>query len=147
MLYGRDRDDVRGFFCEVWNKERQGLPMEPLEHLVAEVARAHPEYHELLVDPEAALAHEADPQSGATNPFLHMGMHITIREQVGTDRPQGVADLYRTLVTRIGDTHAAEHIIMECLGRVLWEAQRAGVPPDEERYLECLRRLISRGRP
>jgi hypothetical protein len=29
---------------------------------------------------------------------------------------------------------------MECLGRMLWEAQRNGAPPDGESYVECVRR-------
>jgi len=32
--------------------------------------------------------------------------------------------------------------MIECLGRALWEAQRAGTQPDESAYLECLQRLV-----
>jgi hypothetical protein len=35
----------------------------------------------------------------------------------------------------------AEHRMMEALGRALWEAQRAARLPDEQAYLEDLRRL------
>jgi hypothetical protein len=141
MIYGRDRDEIRGFFCTVWAKHCARLPLEPLEHLVADVILAHPEYHELLRDPEAAARHDALPEKGQTNPFLHMGMHIGLREQLATDRPAGVAHIYQTLLRSMGDKHSVEHRMMECLGLVLWEAQRAARVPDEERFLDCLRGL------
>jgi len=34
--------------------------------------------------------------------------------------------------------------MMECLGEMLWQSQRNGAPPDEQRYLECLDKLASR---
>jgi hypothetical protein len=38
--------------------------------------------------------------------------------------------------------HEAEHAMIERLGEALWNAQRAGLPPDEAQYLESLRRLL-----
>jgi hypothetical protein len=70
-----------------------------------------------------------------------MGMHISLQEQIGTDRPPGVRQLYQRVMRRIGDGHEAEHQMMECLGRMLWEAQRENRLPDEQAYLQCLRRL------
>ena len=32
---------------------------------------------------------------------------------------------------------------MECLGRMLWEAQSANRMPDEAAYLDCIRRLVA----
>jgi hypothetical protein len=71
-----------------------------------------------------------------------MAMHISLREQVGTDRPVGITRLHRQLAQRLGDVHEAEHRLMECLGRMLWEAQVNGHLPDEQTYLECVRRLL-----
>jgi hypothetical protein len=31
--------------------------------------------------------------------------------------------------------------MMECLGKVLWQAQLSRTMPDEAAYLECLRKL------
>lgn len=84
------------------------------------------------------------PEMGQTNPFLHMGMHIAIQEQLGSNRPDGIRDVYRQICRRSGDAHAAEHLMMECLGETLWEAQRTGMEPDERVYLERLRRLTKR---
>jgi hypothetical protein len=79
---------------------------------------------------------------GETNPFLHMSMHIAIAEQLGTNRPAGIKDLYQQLVTKLGDAHTVEHHIMECLGQMMWEAQHNQAMPDEQQYLECLRKLL-----
>jgi hypothetical protein len=63
-----------------------------------------------------------------------------LREQVGTDRPTGIARVHAKLAARHGRMDA-EHRMMESLGRALWDAQRAGRLPDENAYLEELRRL------
>ncbi len=131
-------------FLAAWRKEQAGEALEPLEALIAGVVALHPEYHGLLTSGEAAIAQEYTPERGVTNPFLHMGMHIALREQVGTDRPAGIAELYRRAVERRGDPHAVEHDMMECLGEVLWRAQRDNAVPDEAAYFECLNRRLSR---
>ena len=83
------------------------------------------------------------PDGGRANPFLHMGLHLSIREQVATDRPAGIAGVYRGLASKMGgDAHAAEHEMIECLAETLWEAQSANGAPDEHKYIERLRRLI-----
>jgi hypothetical protein len=140
-MFGNDRDTLRRYYCTVWDKASAGQPLEPLERIIAEVIREHPEYQPVLARVETALEREYTPEMGQTNPFLHMGMHIAIQEQLGSDRPTGILDLYQRLCRRAGDSHAAEHTMMECLGEILWEAQRAGREPDEQAYLERLRRL------
>ncbi|HKK14015.1 MAG TPA: DUF1841 family protein [Gammaproteobacteria bacterium] len=141
MLFGQDRDQLRRFYCEVWRKHQTDEALEPLEIMVRDVIADHPEYHRVITDSERALGREYLPETGETNPFLHMGMHIAIQEQLGADRPAGIRALYQRLLARTGDAHATEHRIMDCLGEMIWQAQRAGTPPDEAAYLGCLRRL------
>jgi hypothetical protein len=140
-MFGNDRDRLRRYYSTVWEKAQSGQPLEPLEHLIAGVVREHPEYQPALADAERALGREYPPEKGETNPFLHMGMHIAIQEQLGVQRPEGILDVYQQLCRRLGDRHAVEHRMMECLGETLWEAQRNGMEPDEQSYLERLRRL------
>ncbi len=141
-MFGDDRTGMRRVFVEAWRKQQAGEAMEPLEQLIATVVRQHPEYHRLLERPDQTLDRDFLPEAGETNPFLHLGMHISLQEQIGSDRPAGITLLYRQLVLRTGDAHSAEHQIMECLGQMLWEAQRAGRMPDEAAYLECVRALV-----
>jgi hypothetical protein len=141
MLFGQDRDQLRGFYCQAWQEHRQGRPLQPLQAQIVSVIEQHPEYHSLLEHPERALNQDYLPESGQTNPFLHMGMHLAIREQVSTDRPPGIRELYRRLSARYADAHQLQHRLMECLAEMLWRAQHDGTTPDEARYLGCIRAL------
>ncbi len=134
------RDEIRRVYLEVWQKLQSGQLLEPMEALIADVIENHPEYHPLLADEAATIQQEFTPELGRTNPFLHMGMHIALREQAGTDRPQGIRAIYEALAAARGQ-HDAEHAMMECLGQALWNAQRDNLPPDEKSYLECLKKL------
>jgi len=134
------RDELRRRYVEAWRRRREGLPLEPLDAQIADVIALHPEYHRELESP-AATAGEFSVEQGKANPFLHMGLHLAIREQVGTRRPAGIEQVHRRLANALGDVHEAEHRMIEVLAEALWEAQRAGGPPDEARYLERLQRL------
>jgi hypothetical protein len=70
-----------------------------------------------------------------------MGLHLSIREQVATNRPAGIAGIHESLTAKTSDAHAAEHQMIECLAETLWDAQNQNAPPDEQKYLERLRRL------
>jgi len=140
-MFGTDRDAMRRVFSAAWHKANNNEPLQPLERLVAEVIAEHPEYHPLLAMADGGIDREFPPELGKTNPFLHLGLHISVREQLAVDRPPGVVALYRRIRLRAGDAHATEHRVMECLAQSLWEAQRAGRMPDEAGYLDCLRSL------
>lgn len=141
MLYGQDREALRRVYVEAWRKRTKGLPLSPLEHRVADVIAEHPEYHRLL-DPDH-LARDYPPESGAPNPFLHMGMHIALQEQVASGRPAGIVELQHALRREAASAHDVEHRMMDCLAEALWQAQRTGSPPDEAAYLDCLRKRIA----
>jgi len=140
VFTGQNREQLRRSYCDAWRKYRAGAPLEPLEAQIAAVIAEHTEYVPLVESPEA-LAQEFTPEGGRENPFLHMGLHLAVREQVATDRPAGIAHIHETLTRRLGDAHAAEHAMIERLAEALWEAQRAGRMPDERQYLERLRTL------
>jgi len=140
MLFGSTRDDLRRGWLEAWQRARAGAVLTPLEAQIAAVVTEHPEYQTWLERGDAAVQADFTPDDGNVNPFLHLSMHLALREQVGTNRPTGIAAVHAKLASRHG-AHAAEHRMMEMLGRALWEAQRAGRAPDEQGYLESLRRL------
>ena len=141
-MFGQDRNQLRRMYLDAWRKHQTRQPLTPLEDMIAEVVAMHPEYHALLEKGDTALEKDFLPEMGESNPFLHMGMHLGIHEQLSTDRPLGIRDLHRQLLTRLQDLHAVEHEMMECLAQVLWEAQRTGTQPDEGQYLECLNMLL-----
>lgn len=138
----QNRDSGRTFFLEVWAKYKRQAPLESLEKMVLDVILQHPEYHEILaMDEEEIAAMEFLPEAGMTNPFLHMGMHIAILEQVSSNRPSGITALYQQLLRGYPSAHDLEHSMMEYLGESLWQAQRNNTLPDESRYLEQVKRL------
>jgi len=131
-------------YTEAWRKHRESLPVEPVEDQIIRVVQLHPEYAAVLESAGEALERDYTPEGGESNPFLHMGLHLAIREQVATNRPAGIADVHRNLARSLGDVHEAEHAMIECLGEALWQAQRSGRAPDEAAYLEALRRIPGR---
>jgi hypothetical protein len=143
MFGSYTRDELRRTYSESWRKHVAGSPLTPLEAMIADVIGLHPEYQAVIQDADAALAFEPNAAPATENPFLHMGLHMAVREQISIDRPPGVRDLHRRLQTRYGDVHDAEHILMEALAETLAEAQRTGRPPDEARYLDLARRRSS----
>ena len=137
----QSRDDLRRVYIEAWRKRRAGLPIEPLEAQVADVIALHPEYHAALERSDDALDRDYTPESGQSNPFLHLGLHLAVRDQIATDRPAGIRKAFQSVAARLGSEHEAEHRIIECLAEAMWEAQRSGRPPDEAAYLQRVLRL------
>jgi hypothetical protein len=141
MLLGQDRRQVREVFFRAWRRHREGQALEGVESLIVGVTLRHPEYHPLLDDPGHAEDRDYLPEAGRANPFLHLGLHIAIEEQLALDQPRGIRAHYRRLLARLADEHAVQHHIMECLGEWLWRAGREGAPAGETAYLDCVARL------
>ena len=139
-MFAPNQNDVRRFFVEAGKKRDAALPLTPLETIAADWIEAHPEYRADLADADAAAAATYCGDDGRENPFLHLSMHLSISEQVSIDQPPGIRGAVEVLAARLGSLHAAQHEAMECLGRMLWEAQRSARPPDGESYVECVRR-------
>ena len=143
-MFQPSQQDVRRFFCATRAKQRDGAPLTPMEALAADWIAGHPEYHAELADEAAALAAVYDVDAGRTNPFLHLSMHLSITEQVAIDQPSGIKQAFELLAARRGSAHDAHHEMMECLGEMIWESQRSGLPPDGVRYIDCVRRRATR---
>lgn len=142
MIFGSERSELRRMYAEAWRKQTEGESMSPLESEIAAVVALHPEYQ------SAVTADDVDqdyrPEEGKTNPYLHMGLHLSLREQIATNRPAGIDRLFERLERQLGDTHGAEHRMIDCLAETLWEAQSQNRAPDAQQYLERLRRLAAR---
>jgi hypothetical protein len=146
-LQNYSREQLRRAYAEAWAKHVAHSPLTPLEALITDVIGAHPEYHAVVADADTALAFEQNAADAAENPFLHMGLHLAVREQLSIDRPPGIRELHRQLHARYGDAHMAEHALMESLGEELYTAQRTGQGPDEQRYMARARDRLARAKP
>lgn len=140
-LFNPTREEVRRFFCNAWRKKSDGQILDSMETLASDWIAQHPEYHTLLADPEGALSQDYTPERGETNPFLHLSMHLSISEQISINQPPGIKEIAEKLSDKLGSEHQAQHLMMECLGQVMWESQREGKPLNPENYLEALRKL------
>ncbi len=132
--------DVRQFFCSVYAKAKAGQALEAIETIASLWLDEHPEYHADVADVAAAVRAMQQPADGQTNPFLHLSMHLSISEQCSIDQPRGIRQAVELLTHRRDSLHDAHHEAMECLGRMLWESQRAGRPPDGDNYVACVQR-------
>jgi len=133
-MFSRDRQQLRKAWASAWEKATQGQPLQPLEQQMVAVIKNHPEYHHQLTQLEADFT----PESGQSNPYLHMGLHLALQEQLSTSRPPGILACYQQLCEQTGSAHDAEHEMIECLAEALWQAQSNQAPPDENAYLQCL---------
>ncbi len=140
MIFATDRSELRQMYADAWRKSCAGEILSPLEAQIAQVIQDHPEYQPAMT--ADTLEESYSPEGGQTNPFLHMGLHLAVREQVATNRPAGIAEVFEQLVTKAGERLAAEHQALDCLAEALWTAQNNNAAPDEQAYLENLRRLV-----
>ena len=141
--------DVRRFFCSAHAKQRNGLLLDAMETIAANWITQHPEYGSDLADkPAAQAAAQAavyTVEDGRTNPFLHLSMHLSIHEQVASDRPTSLpASAVEFLAARRNSLHTAHHEVMECLGEMIWTSRRSGLSPDGQAYIEAVRRRATR---
>lgn len=144
MIFNQNRNEFRRFYMEVWRKAQAELPLSPMEQRVAAVEAEHPEYQPLLEDEQRALERDYHPEDGKINPFLHMSLHIALREQVAADRPSGINLIHTALSRHFVGALEAEHRMMDCLAEALWHGQRYNVPPDETAYMRCVKALARR---
>jgi hypothetical protein len=143
-MFQPSQTDVRRFFCETLRRDRAREPLEPMQALAAPWIAEHPEYHAELADLDAALDADYRVEAGRANPFLHLSMHLTISEQCSIDQPRGIRQVVELLAARRNSLHDAHHEVMECLGEMVWQSQRSGLPPDGHAYLEAVRQRATR---
>lgn len=139
-MFAPTRDEARRFLTEAWRKYRAGEPLSGLEQTAAQLIAMHPEHHAVIGAPEQYRDRDYRPEQGDINPFLHLSLHLAVAEQLAIDQPRGIAAHYERLRASRGDAHEALHAVLECLGEVVWQAQRTGTGPDAALYLDCLER-------
>ena len=143
-MFTPSQADVRRFFCSVYAKSLTSQPLEAIETIASQWIDEHPEYQADFMNMEAALEKTYGVEGGHTNPFLHLSMHLSISEQCSIDQPRGIRQAVELLTARRRSLHDAHHEAMDCLGRMVWESQRSGRPPDGAAYIECVQRQATR---
>ena len=141
-MFNPNRGQARQFFIDTWAKFQRRDPLSPLEEKTAAIISLHPEYHRVLDNPTSFISTDWRPEAGDINPFLHLGFHLAIQEQLDIDQPHGIREIHAQLAAKLDDPHAATHEILECLGETLWQSQRTGQALDGALYLQLLRQRV-----
>ena len=139
-MFSPSRDQARQLFFDAWRKYQRREMLSAMEDIALEVILLHPEYQRVLEMPERFQHKDYLPEMGDINPFLHMSMHVAVKEQLSIDQPSGIRQRFQRLLLKTGDEHIATHQVMECLAEMIWQAQRNQAAPDEIVYFECLDR-------
>lgn len=130
-MFNPTREEVRLFFCEAWKKNKEKALLTPLESMALDIMLLHPEYHPVLDQPELA-------ENSEENPFLHLSLHLAVMEQLSIDQPFGIRQRFDAILGKSDSRHHAYHQVMECLGEMIWQAQRHNTQLDSGIYFECL---------
>jgi len=140
LFIQQNRSSLRDFYIKCWQKKLTNLALEPLEQQIVNVIIEHPEYQHSLSPNSKSIDKDYSAELGEVNPFLHMGLHLAIREQVDTNRPIGILNVFKLLKEKHG-IEKAEHLIMDCLIESMWQSQQNGIPPDEHVYLNSIKNI------
>ena len=143
-LYNPSRDQARQFLFDAWKKFQQQVVLTDLEKIAVEVMQMHPEYHAILEAPERYMNEQYVPEMGATNPFLHLSLHLSVIEQISINQPIGIVQIYAQLRQQHNDSHLAQHDIVDCLAETIWQAQRNNSGLDAENYLTLLEQKVGK---
>ena len=141
-MFGTDRNQLRQIYRSAWQKFQLQQALTPLEIQIVDVIKEHPEYHDFVLQ----LDKDFLPELGETNPFLHMGLHLGLREQIATNRPEGIASIYKKLLKLMKSTHDTEHSMIDCLAEAMWSSQVNNLPPDETKYIACLKKIVKKNK-
>jgi len=136
-VFTSDRSKQRQYLKQAWEKYTRQDQLEPLELQLAEIVEKHPEYHDLIKN----LDSEYFPEQGNTNPFLHINLHLTLQDQLTMDQPKGIRGIHNKLLVKIKDGHEVEHMMMEHIAEMIFNAQKNNTAFDLDGYIIALKKL------
>ena len=139
-MFFQDRKSQREFLAKSWQKYTSNIPLEPLEEQLASIIEIHPEYQDLITNIDS----EYFPEQGEINPFLHINLHLALKDQLSLNEPNGVREVHQKLIDHFKDQHVVEHLMMECIAEMIYLSQKNDTAMDQESYLNCITGLITK---
>ena len=139
-MFYQDRKKQREFLANSWQKYTRNKPLEPLEKQLASIIEIHPEYHDLIGNIDS----ESFPEHDGVNPFLHINLHLALRDQLSSNQPKGVKEVHQKLINHCKDPHEVEHLMMECIEEMIYISQKSNTTMDQESYLNCITNLTTK---
>ena len=139
-MFFQDRKSQREFLAKSWQKYTSNIPLEPLEEQLVSIIEIHPEYQDLITNIDS----EYFPEQGEINPFLHINLHLALKDQLSLNEPNGVREVHQKLIYHFKDQHVVEHLMMECIAEMIYLSQKNNTAMDQESYLNCITGLINK---
>ncbi|MDA7448105.1 DUF1841 family protein [Candidatus Pseudothioglobus singularis] len=136
-MFTSDRSKQRQYLKKAWEKYTSQEQLEPLELQLSKIVEQHPEYQNLIKN----LDSEYFPEQGNTNPYLHINLHLTLQDQITMDQPKGIRDIHSQLIVKIKDAHEVEHMMMEHIAEMIFNAQKNNAAFDLDGYIQALKQL------
>ena len=136
-MFTSDRSKQRQYLNQSWEKYTRQEELEPLELQLVKIIERHPEYINLIGN----LNSEYFPEQGNTNPFLHINLHLTLQDQLTMDQPKGIRGIHNRLLVKIKDEHEVEHMMMEHIAEMIFNAQKNNTAFDLDGYIIALKKL------
>ena len=136
-MFTSNRSKQRQYLNQAWEKYTRQEQLEPLELQLSKIVEQHPEYQNLLNN----LDSEYFPEQGNTNPFLHINLHLTLQDQITMDQPKGIKEIHSQLLLKIKDAHEVEHMMMEHIAEMIFNAQKNNAAFDLDGYIQALKSL------
>ena len=140
MLYTQDRTQQRQFLANAWQKFLNKEVLDPMEDQLTQVIDLHPEYHKLIQNIES----DYFPESGEVNPYLHINLHLSLREQLSINQPLGIKEYYQNILNKTKNPHETEHLMMDCIAQMIFSSQKNNTPMDHKAYIDCLKTQSNR---
>ena len=134
-MFTSDRSKQRQYLKQAWEKYTSQEQLEPLELQLSKIVEQHPEYQNLIKN----LDSEYFPEQGNTNPYLHINLHLTLQDQITMDQPKGIRDIHSQLIVKIKDAHEVEHMMMEHIAEMIFNAQKNNAAFDLDGYIQALK--------
>jgi len=138
MLYSQNRSEQRAFLSNAWVKFQNNENLDPMESQLVEIIKLHPEYHHLIQITDV----EYFPEHGQVNPFLHINLHLALREQLSINQPIEVRLAYDSLLEKIKDPHEVEHTLIDCIAEMIFSAQKNNQELNFIRYKNCIKSFV-----
>jgi hypothetical protein len=142
VLYTQNRSEQRKFLASAWQKFLDKKILNPLEYQLIQVIKIHPEYHQLISNIESDFF----PEQGEVNPFLHINLHLSLKEQVSINQPHGIKNIYQKILRVSVDEHTAEHKMMDCIAQMIFSSQKNQTPMNHKNYIKCLKSIYNQSK-
>ena len=136
-MFTSNRSKQRQYLKQAWEKYTSQEQLEPLELQLSKIVEQHPEYQNLIKNIDS----EYFPEQGNTNPFLHINLHLTLQDQITMDQPKGIKEIHSQLLLKIKDAHEVEHMMMEHIAEMIFNAQKNNAAFDLDGYIQALKSL------